>query len=113
MSAPKPQVLKSIVNEKLHPETIHAHAAVIRSPNGTVSGNWQNKADDETAEYVRAALCAPQDARVQALVDDAIAEDTAANKRVTSRERKQYIRGRIEALKDLRAALRDLEQGKP
>ena len=61
---------------------------------------------------VRADLCDPtQDARVRALVDAAIAEDTAANKRVTSRERKQYIRGRIEALKDLRAALRDLEQG--
>jgi len=64
-------------------------------------------------EYVRAALYAAQDARVQALVDAAIVEDTAANKRVTSRGRKQYIRGRIEALKDLRAALRDLEQGKP
>ena len=65
-------------------------------------------------QYVRADLCDPmQDARVTQLVDAAIAEDTAANKRVTSRERKQYIRGRIEALKDLRAALRDLEQGEP
>lgn len=63
-------------------------------------------------EWVRADLCDPtQDGRVRALVDAAIAEDTAANKRVTSRERKQYIRGRIEALKDLRAALRALEQG--
>ena len=50
---------------------------------------------------------------VTQLVEAAIAEDTAANKHVTSRERKQYIRGRIEALKDLRAALRALEQGNP
>ena len=61
-------------------------------------------------EYVRADPCDPQDERVTQLVDAAIAEDTAANKRVTGRERKQYIRGRIEALKDLRAALRALEQ---
>ena len=65
------------------------------------------------AEYVRAKLCDPQDARVTQLVEAAIAEDTVANKRVTSRERKQYLRGRIEALKDLRAALRALEQGNP
>ena len=65
-------------------------------------------------EYVRADLCDPtQDERVRALVNAAIAEDTVANWRVTSRERKQYIRGRIEALKELRAALRALEQGNP
>ena len=62
-------------------------------------------------EYLRADLCAPQDARVQALVEAAIAEDTATNRRATSRERKQYLRGRIEALKDLRAALRDMKGG--
>ena len=77
-------------------------------------GHWYLHSKGGGTEYVRADLCDPtQDARVRALVDAAIAEDTAANKRVTGRERKQYIRGRIEALKDLRAALRALEQGNP
>ena len=70
-----------------------------------------NQINENDTEYVRADLCDPQYERVTQLVDAAIAENTAANKRVTSRERKQYIRGRIEALKDLRAALRALEQG--
>ena len=69
----------------------------------TVNADWNTRAD----------LCDPtQDERVKALVDAAIAEYTAANKRVTSRERKQYIRGRIEALKDLRAALAQQEGAK-
>ena len=85
---------------------------------GAVNANvWAEQKTDCTLsgvaayEYVRADLCDLQDARVTQLVDAAIAEDTVANKRVTSRERKQYIRGRIEAMKDLRAALRDLEGG--
>ena len=85
---------------------------------GAVNANtWAEQKTDCTLsgvaayEYVRADLCDPQDERVTQLVDVAIAEDTAVNKRVTSRKRKQYIRGRIEALKDLRAALRALEQG--
>ena len=91
------------------PERIWA----MPSDDGWMSPYCGNAPHDGSTEYVRAALRAPQDARVQALVDAAIAEDTAANKHVTSRERKQYIRGRIEALKDLRAALRAMEQGRP
>ena len=76
-------------------------------------GHWYLHSKGGGTEYVRADLCDTQDERVTALVDAAIAEDTAVNKRVTSRERKRYIRGRIEALKDLRAALRALKQGNP
>ena len=61
---------------------------------------------------VKVVDCNPtQDERVKALVAAAIAEDTATNRCATSRERKQYLRGRIEALKDLRAALRDMKGG--
>ena len=110
MSAPEPQVLKSIVNEKLHPETIHAEAAVIRFPNGTVSGNWRNKAGDNTAEYRRADLCDPtQDERVRVLD----AENARLKKDL--QEMELHMAAQMGALtpNELEAALRALEQGSP
>ena len=79
------------------------------SDDGWMAPYCGNAPHDGSTEYLRADLCAPQDARVQAMVEAAIAEDTATNRRATSREHKQYLRGRIEALKDLRAALRDMK----
>ena len=82
------------------PLRVQIEGQVRRAIHGLSQKGWR---------VVRAYLCAPQDARVQAMVEAAIAEDTATNRRATSRERKQYLRGRIEALKDLRAALRDMK----
>ena len=58
---------------------------------------------NQTVEYVRADLCAPQDERVQALVD--------AAERLADLWDKDLADRIGPATRQLRAALRDLEQG--
>ena len=116
MTDTKPQVLKSIWNEKLHPEAIHAHAAVIRLPNGTVSGNWQNKAEDRTAEYRRADIPTARIAELEAdreiLHKAGIVEIAARNPNIMEyikhwQARAEAAEAEREALKAENARLRD------
>ena len=48
--------LKSVVGKKEHPALVHVSPAVIRFPDGTVSGNWKNRPNDKSKEYVRLDL---------------------------------------------------------
>jgi hypothetical protein len=63
-------VLKSLKPDAW-PDTIHAHKAVIRFPNGVESGNWQSKPDEKSAEYTRSDL-------IPALIDEAVAREREA-----------------------------------
>ena len=82
---------------------------------------WHNTDEDSDIEYTRADLCDPQDARVQALEAEnarlrraADVAATIANGALDPTAREATLRRDLSRVRDyLRAALPDLEGGKP